>query len=422
VSGIASASAARRSSPVGSSMQDDQNRRIGIIALVPDQWQGIWMPRHQVLSRLADRYDVVWVQPSENWRNYWLPWARRRQNRAVQMVSPNGGRLKVYDSGRWMPEVYRPRRIGRWLRRRRLAWPVRYLSRRGCDLIVLYLWRPKFAWAADAIPADLVCYHIDDEYDFSRVDRPIDAQEFGLIKSADLVFIHSPRLLEKKGRINSNTVLVPNGVDYQAYSVAHDEPADLAKIDRPRIGYVGVIKDQLDMDLLLRLSHRRPDWSFVLVGPKGFVGNKESTIAALKQRSNVHFLGNRQLRELPGYTQHLDVCIMCYEVNDYTNCIYPLKLHEYLASGRPVVSSRISSVLPFEQIVQLADTAEDWELAIERSLSPGSTSLQATKERRDVASEHDWGLLVDKIAGAIQSRLGDVQRHSACRAAEVKRG
>jgi glycosyltransferase involved in cell wall biosynthesis len=422
MSGVTSASAALRSSPVASDVRDDQNGRIGIIALVPDLWQGIWMPRHQVLSRLAERYDVVWVQPSENWRKHWLPWERRQRKRAVQMVSPDIGRLKIYESGRWMPEVHRPRRIGRWLRRRRLAWPVRYLKRQGCDRIVLYLWRPKFAWAADAIPADLVCYHIDDEYDFSRVDRPIDAREFGLIKSADLVFIHSPRLLEKKGGINSNTLLVPNGVDYRAFSVAHDEPADLAAIDRPRIGYVGVIKDQLDLDLLLRLSQQRPDWSFVLVGPRGYVGKKESTIAALEQRPNVHFLGNRQLRELPGYTQHMDVCIMCYEVNDYTNCIYPLKLHEYLASGRPVVSSRISSVLAFEQVVQLADTAEEWEFAIERSLSPDSTSLQAIKERRGVASDHDWSLLVDKIAGAIQSRLSDLQRRSANRGAEAKRG
>jgi hypothetical protein len=113
---------------------------------------------------------------------------------------------------------------------------------------------------------------------------------------------------------------------------------------------------------------------------------------------------------------------MCYEVNDYTNCIYPLKLHEYLASGRPVVSSRISSVLAFEQVVQLANTAEEWEFAIERSLSPDSTSLQAVEERRGVASDHDWSLLVDKIAGAIQSRLSDLQRRSANRGAEAKRG
>ena len=107
----------------------------------------------------------------------------------------------------------------------------------------------------------------------------------------------------------------------------------MASIAHPRVGYAGVIKRQLDFDLLVRLARARPQWSFVLVGPVTNVEGKEQQLAALRQMHNVHYLGGKPAKDLPSYIQHFDVCLMCYEVNDYTQYIYPLKLNEYLASG-----------------------------------------------------------------------------------------
>src|SRR5690606_34370889 len=174
-------------------------------------------------------------------------------------------------------------------------------------------------------------------------------------RRADDVIVHSARLFEKKSGINPATFLVPNGVDYDAFATRRDEPPDLAAIARPRIGYAGVIKMQLDLALLDALAAARPDLSFVLVGPVGNVEGKARELESLRARPNVHFLGRKPVEDLGAYTQHFDACLMCYEVNAYTHCIYPLKMHEYLASGRPTISSPIRSVLEHADVVRVAD-------------------------------------------------------------------
>lgn len=382
-------------------------RKIGVIALVPDNWHGIWMPRHHVVGRLARHFEVVWIEPAKGWRDYWL--ANDADEPEVQSTPAADYGLTLYHPGRWLPELYRPRWLADRIRKQRVIRAERILRRRGCSKIVLYLWRPEFDWALDAIQADLSCYHIDDEYQFSVNDLPNDPREVALIRRVDQVIIHSRKLLEKKGTLNSQTIHVPNGVDYAAYAMPQPQPqpqpADIAHLPRPRLGYVGVIKSQLDLDLLHRLARQRPEWSFVMVGPEGFVGGKENLLAALKALPNVHFTGNRQLADLPAYMQAMDVCLMCYEVCDYTHFIYPLKLNEYLATGRPVVCSPIDSVLPLGHMVGIADDLAAWNQALEHALSAEANTPQAQAARRQQASQHDWDSLVEQIAGQFRQRL-----------------
>lgn len=378
--------------------------KIGVLALVPDHWHGIWMPRHQVMMRLGRHFEVVWLEPPLGWRSHW--WFGGRGEETVQTHSARLPGFSLYEPGRWLPEVYRPRWLRNRLRRRRLQQARQMLLAKGCTQIVLYIWRPDFDWAVHMIDHDCVCYHIDDEYQFSAVDKPNEPQEVALIQAADLVIIHSRKLLEMKGDLNPNTIYVPNGVDYKAYVTPADEPPDLASIPHPRMGYIGVVKAQLDFSMLEAVARRRPDWSFVLVGPRGYLGDKAATLDRLAQLPNVHVMGNRQVHELPAYTQHMDVCMMCYDVEDFTNFhIYPLKMHEYLASGRPTVAAPIDAILPFGHVLAIARTAAEWEPALEAALAPGENAPDRRRARQAAAADHDWDLLVDKIAAGLHATL-----------------
>lgn len=293
--------------------------------------------------------------------------------------------------------------------RARLNLARRRLIDRGATKIALYIWRDDFVGALDLVDHDFSCYHIDDEYSFSDEDSPIPERELKLLQRVDQVIVHSTALLAKKGHINPRTVLIPNGVDFRAFSGAAAEPADIGRIDHPRIGYAGVIKKQLDLALLERLASARPNYSFVLVGPVMNVAGKESQLHALRLLPNVHWLGGKPASELPAYMQHFDVCIMCYEVNGYTRYIYPLKLNEYLATGRPTISSPIETVQGLSEVVSVAGDDAQWLAALDHSLSDAATAATAVDARRTFAKGNDWDTLVEQIATLFPQPSGRTQ-------------
>lgn len=372
----------------------------GVIALVPELWHGMARTtRHHVMRHLADHFQVVWVEPSIYWRQYVvIPSLLMRPQRAFDV----GPRLQVLPASVTQAKVYRPQALARMFERRRLNAARALLQRRGCRRIVLYIWRAEYADALDVAHADLTCYHIDDEYTFSREDSPTPPAEAALIARSDVVFLHSRELFAKKGGLNPRSLLVPNGVDFRAFNAPVSEPADLAQIPRPRIGYAGVIKQQLDLALLLQVARRRPDWSFVLVGPIGMIGDQADSLRSLQQLPNCHFPGRKSAAELPAYVQHFDVCTLGYVMDGYTRYIYPLKLHEYLAAGRPVVATHIPALEEFRDVVYIASSADEWVASIERALAEGPT---AGVTRTRIAANHDWSSLVARIANAIEQNL-----------------
>ena len=376
---------------------------VGVIALVPDPWDSILMPRQQILTRLARHFDVIWVDPPKDWREHWTKAGSSLFERQEFREVARG--FTVMTPGRMRPRFYSPARLRRFISSRLLADARRYLQRRGATFIVLHLWRYQFAESLDLVPHNMSCYHIDDEYSFSDVDLPNDPREVHLIRRADQVIVHSARLLEKKSGINPHTALLSNGVDYTAFATCQAAPPDLAAVPRPRVGYVGVIKKQLDLALLSRVASARPDWSVVLVGPIGNVSGKEQALADLRALPNVHFLGAKPIDALPAYVQQMDVCLMCYEVNDYTKYIYPLKLHEYLAAGRPSVASPIDAVLEHTDVVTIARSDEEWLSSIANALAPSASADAEVARRRARARQYDWDVLAQNVTDLIHKRL-----------------
>jgi glycosyltransferase involved in cell wall biosynthesis len=375
---------------------------IGVLAQAYDTWSSCWQARHQVLLRLARYFHVVWMNPPRNWRESLTLRDARGQLENNPIDIPG---FSIYNPDPWLPEIYRPAWLRDSILREQVKRARRRLTRRGCQKIILSMWRPRLDPELRSIPFDLRCYHVDDEYSFSPIEMPIGPDEMQVLKGADQVFVTSRALLEKKGWINPHTSFVPNGVAYKAFASPVREPQDLACVPHPRIGYAGFLKEQLDWPLLLHLSAQHPEWHFVFLGPASPSLDLGAKLDELRKRGNVYFLEAKPTRLVPGYIQHFDVCIMPYRQDDYTKYIYPLKLHEYLACGRPTVGTRIRSLEEFNEVVALAHSPDEWSAALASALSPAANTPEIRAMRQAVAKCHDWDLLVRGMAMTLASRV-----------------
>ena len=142
-------------------------------------------------------------------------------------------------------------------------------------------------------------------------------------------------------------------------------PADLAAIPRPRIGFIGLIRSWVDLELIAAVARRRSSWQFVMIG------DSTEDLAPCRDLPNVHFLGNRPYGTLPAYCCGLDAAIIPFRLNDLTRAVNPIKLREYLSAGLPVVSTPLPEVQAVGPGVWLAEGPQDFETALERAMAQG---------------------------------------------------
>ena len=182
-----------------------------------------------------------------------------------------------------------------------------------------------------------------------------------LLDAADLVFTGGYSLYEAKKKRHGNVHPFPSSVDRRHFARARQgdqSPADQAGIGRPRLGFYGVIDERIDLDLLAAVADARPDWQLVMVGPVVKISEDD-----LPRRDNIHYLGGKSYDELPTYLSGWDVALMPFAINEATRFISPTKTPEYLAAGRPVVSTPIRDVKRhYEKVagVRIAGTPEQF--------------------------------------------------------------
>ena len=224
-------------------------------------------------------------------------------------------------------------------------------------------------------------YCVDNHASFTGYDRrQVLSDEEELCRRADLVVTSSAALQEAKCRFNPHTVLVPHGVDYEHFSKAVSNhlptPADIADIPHPRLGFFGLIRDWVDLDLLADVARRRPDWHLVLIG--------DSTIelAPYQGLANMHFLGRKPYADLPAYCKEFDAGLVPFKINELTKAVNPIKLREYLAAGLPVVSTPLPEVKACGPWVRIAADAEEFVGAVEAELCPLGWNIHRATARR----------------------------------------
>jgi glycosyltransferase involved in cell wall biosynthesis len=269
-------------------------------------------------------------------------------------------------------------RLVRRLNRSILRWQIRRaLKRIARGPLQLWSFAPDVAYLVDEFRPERVLYYcVDDFASFSGYDRDqVLRDEAALCRRADVVVTTSLALQEAKESLNPHTILVSHGVDYEHFRGAitkpQVEPADLASIPHPRLGFFGLIRDWVDLDLLAEVARRRPEWHFVLLG--------DSTVdlGSGGALPNMHFLGRKPYAELPAYCAGFDVGLVPFRINELTRAVNPIKLREYLAAGLPVVSTPLPEVRLLGDLVHVAATADETVAAMERALASGRAQAEA---------------------------------------------
>jgi glycosyltransferase involved in cell wall biosynthesis len=325
--------------------------------------------KHHVMHLLAEKNTVLWV-------NYH---ASRMPTASSSDLAHIGRKLKQVFAGMKSPRdnlfVLTPLVVplpgSAWAKatnRRLLIMQIRRALRKlGSRRVQLWSFTPDVSYLLGRFGEEKVLYYcVDDHASFTGYDREqILRDEEDLCRRADMVVTTSLKLQEAKQGLNENTILVPHGVDYEHFAKAVSNnlptPADIAAIPHPRLGFFGLIRDWVDLDLLADVARRRPDWHMVLIG--------DSTIDLTSYRAlpNMHFLGRRPYAELPAYCKAFDVGLVPFKINELTKAVNPIKLREYLAAGLPVVSTPLPEARLCEPWVEVADAGE-FDAAIARSL------------------------------------------------------
>ena len=359
------------------------------------RWDFVFQRPQHLLSRLASHYRVVFIEePVHTDGPAYL--GRSTPSPNVEVLRPHTS----VDAGGFHDDQLSALQ----------PMVARYLADNAIDDYVVWFYTPMALPMLGVLEPEAVVYDCMDELSaFKNAPRQLRQRETALLKRADLVVTGGPRLYEAKRGLNANVLCLPSAVDANHYSAAR-AMADLPAVRRadevhgamggPRLGFFGVIDERLDIDLVARLADADPRWQIVMAGPVVKIDE-----AALPRRANLHWLGQQPYALLPQLVARWDVCLMPFALNESTEFISPTKTLEYMAAGKPVVSTRIHDVMAmFSDEVAIADGAPAFIDACRAALgeSPAAASRRGARMQATVA-RFSWDESADTVRRAMMA-------------------
>ena len=265
------------------------------------------------------------------------------------------------------------------------------------DFIAWYYTPMALGYTAHLHPVVTIYDCMDELSAFKQAPRELIEREAKLFARADLVFTGGQSLYEAKRHKHPHVYAFPSSVDVQHFGQARSvtaEPGDQASVPHPRLGFFGVIDERMDLTLLDGIARARPNWHLVILGPVVKIDP-----ADLPRRDNIHYLGAKKYGELPGYLAGWDVALLPFAQNESTRFISPTKTPEYLAGGKPVVSTPILDVVrPYGELglVKIADTTEAFVQACEEALTQVTNNAQWLGAVDAFLAQMSWDRTWDK--------------------------
>ncbi len=298
------------------------------------------------------------------------------------------------------------RRLNRSLILVTLRW---LMWREGIRRPITWFMIPHLSSVVGELGERFSVYYCIDDYSALPDVNPdvVRAMDEELTRKADLVFVASDTLLDRKCALNPRTRVSPHGVDFEHFARAQDDrlpvPTDVASLPQPVIGFFGLIERWIDLDLVDFLAERRPEWTFVLIGRVAVPEDQ------LPRRSNIHFLGKRSYSDLPAYGKMFDAAIIPYRLTRQVLHANPIKLREYLAMGKPIVSVSTPEIDKYADVVEIAHSREEYLAKLDAVLARPPAPEEIRRRMDRVASE-SWDARLQEVLEVVNEHLAGSAR------------
>ena len=339
------------------------------------RWEFVYQRPQHIISRLAKDRKILFIEEP-------IGFAPQEENTAIlKKVTPQ---LHVLQ-----PKVKGIKDIANLL--------PKYVS--NSRVSIGWFYSAAFSVLLQEINFETIIYDCMDELSlFKGAPQELIDQEKFLISNAAIVFTGGKSLYDSKKEMHRNAFCFPSSVDESHFAQALNGieiPADIAYIKAPIVGYYGVIDERIDLELLRKTAEKMPEVSFVMIGPLAKIGDND-----LPRMNNIHYLGMKSYGELPGYLKAFDVAMMPFALNDSTTFISPTKTLEYMAAGKPIISTKIKDVVrDYASCVALIESADDFCEAVSNALIENKVNLSNYEE---ILSNTSWDATAEKMNSIIK--------------------
>ena len=375
-----------------------------VVCLSTSPWYPIPTRKQQVMSRLSDA-EVLYFDPpitliaplkDKNARPKLKAWKQPGEK-----VQDN---ITVYALPPVLPFFNKFRFINR-LNQKRIAGYIRKKCRaHGFDAPVLWTYSPTAADCVDHISRSALIYDgVDRHSAYGGLMNPalVDEMELELAQKADMVFATAKPLCTRLQTVNPKAMFIPNGANFPRFYAASQpqkKPEDFPAGEGPVFCFVGALQPCIEYGFIEYAAKARPDWRFIFLGRQVAGVN----LASLQALENCHFLGLRPNEELPRYLAHCDACLNLFDQSDLSKDVSPLKFFEYLATGKPIVSTpQPEQILQFASDIHIAATKEEFLAACEAALL--DTSAERTQARIELGRQSAWDSRVAQMEDILKN-------------------
>lgn len=360
-----------------------------LVFISVDPWQEERWARKQMFASLLSDYCrnvIYYVQPARSETHY--PNIKRKKKNLYLVDIP------------FMPKFLQHTRYSRLgVQISCLAlWAVLKVLRVRNPIFIIY--QPQNMAFAKKLSTmfgkNLLCYDLTDDWsEFPGISETrknqIKKAEEAVLKEVDKVFAVSDKLFEKAQYINTNTYYLPNATSFENFNKVtqpiHISP-EIRTHPEPRIGYVGKITPwRIDFDLIRYLAEEKPKWSIIMIGP--IHHEAKMIVDKLNKLENIFFLGPKNYYSLPEYIKGFNACILPHKIDNLTDSMDPIKLYDYMATGKPIVSTAIKEALKFKDVIIVAKSKKNFVLSLNEIISKSTNELCNDKQI-NFAQNNSW--------------------------------